>query len=91
MATGGCKSADVVHSKGGYEEPIAIIALILDHKNGHYVKLNRVAFKYPNFKKDVDPDAHVKMFNSIVKENVETSKEYIINAFSYTLKDTTSN
>jgi hypothetical protein len=62
-------------------------APILDHKNGHYVRPNRVAFKYLDFKKDVDPDAHVKMFNSLVKANAETSKEYIINVFNYTLKD----
>jgi len=64
-----------------------MIAPILDHKNGHYVRPNRVAFKYLDFKKDVDPDAHVKVFNSLVKANAETSKEYIINVFSYTLKD----
>ncbi len=48
---------------------------------------NRVAFKYPNFKKDVDPNIHVRMFNSIMKANVGTSEEYIINVFSYTLRD----
>jgi hypothetical protein len=31
------------------------------------------------------------MFNFAVKENAETFKEYIINAFRYTLKDTSSN
>ncbi len=41
-------------------------------------------------KKDVDPDAHVRMFNSIIKANAETSKEYVINMFSYTLRDTAS-
>jgi hypothetical protein len=50
-----------------------------------------VAFKYLDFKKDVDLDAHVRLFNSIVKANVKTFEEYIINAFSYTLRDTTSN
>jgi hypothetical protein len=29
------------------------------------------------------------VFNSVVKVNVETFEEYIINAFSYTLKDMT--
>jgi hypothetical protein len=29
------------------------------------------------------------MFNFVIKANVETFEEYIINAFSYTLKDTT--
>jgi hypothetical protein len=27
------------------------------------------------------------MFNSTIKTNVETSKKYIVNAFSYTLRD----
>jgi hypothetical protein len=48
-----------------------------------------VAFKYLDFKKDVGPDAHVKMFNFVMIVNAETSKEYIINAFSYMLRDTT--
>jgi len=65
--------------------------LILDHKDGHYVRPNMVAFKYPDFKKDVDPNVLVKVFNSLVKVNVETFEEYIINAFNYTVKDTTSN
>jgi len=70
------------------KKPYAIIAPILNHKDGHYVRPNKVALKYLNFEKDVDPNAHVKVFNSTIKTNVETSEEYIINAFSYTLKDT---
>jgi hypothetical protein len=35
----------------------------------------------------VDPNAHVKVFIVIVTENRKTSKEYIINAFSYTVKE----
>jgi hypothetical protein len=31
-----------------------------------------VALKYPNFKKDVDPNAHVKVFNSVVKKTENT-------------------
>jgi hypothetical protein len=31
------------------------------------------------------------MFNSVIKVNIKTFKEYIINAFNYTLKNTTSN
>jgi hypothetical protein len=30
------------------------------------------------------------MFNSAIESNVETSEEYMINVFSYTLRDTTS-
>jgi len=40
--------------------------------------------KYPNYKRDVDPYVHVKVFNATIKENGETFKEYIINAFIYT-------
>jgi hypothetical protein len=72
MVVGGCRSVNAMHSRGGYQEPIVIIAPILDHRYGHYVRPNRVALKYLDFKKDVDPNAHVKMFNSVVKANVKT-------------------
>ncbi len=49
-----------------------------------------VALKYLDFKKDIDLDARVKVFNFAIKENAKTSKEYIINAFNHTLKNTTS-
>ncbi len=84
-----CRCVDVVHSKGEYQEPIIVILPILDHRDGHYVRLNKVVFKYRNFKKNVDPDDHVRVFNYRVKTNVENSEKYIINAFSYMLKDTT--
>jgi hypothetical protein len=61
---GRCRNVDAMHSRGGYREPIAITIPSLDHKDGHYVRPNRVALKYPDFKKDVNLDAHVKMFNS---------------------------
>ncbi len=50
-----------------------------------------VAFKYLDSKKKTDPNVHVRMFNYARKANAETSKEYIINAFSYMLRNTTSN
>jgi hypothetical protein len=55
------------------------------------VRSNKVAFKYPNFKKNVDPDVHGKVFNLIMKANAETFEEYVINVFSYMLRNTTSN
>ncbi len=64
---------------------------ILDYKNGHSIKPNRVALKYHDFKKDVDLDVHVRVFNYVMKAYVKTSKEYIINVFNYMLKNTTSN
>jgi hypothetical protein len=67
-----------------------VITQIPNHRDGHYVRLNKLAFKYPNFKKDDNPNVHVRMFNFVVKANAETFKEYIINAFNYMLKDTTS-
>jgi hypothetical protein len=72
MVLGRCKIVDAMDSRGGYQEPI------LDHRIGHYVRPNKVALKYPNFKNDVDPHAHVKMFNFVVKENAKTFEEYII-------------
>jgi hypothetical protein len=75
--------------KGGHREPSVITQGTFDHGNGNFVRPNRVAFKYPNFKKDVDPDAHVKVFNYVVIINEKNSEEYIINAFSYMLRDTT--
>jgi hypothetical protein len=60
-------------------------------KNGHFIRPNIVALKYPNFKKKINLDVHVKVFNFAMKVNPKTIKEYIVNVFSYTLKDTTSN
>jgi hypothetical protein len=51
MDVGRYKSVNVMNLRGGYQEPYVIIAPILDHRNGHYVRPNRVAFKYPDFKK----------------------------------------
>jgi ribosomal protein L17 len=51
MATRGCRSANVVNSRGGYQELIIVIAPIFYHRNGHYVRPNKVAIKYLDFKK----------------------------------------
>ncbi len=59
-------------------------------RDGHYVGLNKVAFNYFDFKKDVNPNVHVRVFNFVVKANVETSKEYIIIAFGYMQRNITS-
>jgi len=55
------------------------------------VKPNKVVLKYHKFKKDVDPNVHVKVFNYIMKVNLETLEKYIINVFNYMLKNMTSN
>jgi hypothetical protein len=49
MATGRYRSANATNSGGGYREPSTIITPIPNHKDGHYVRPNRVALKYPNF------------------------------------------
>jgi hypothetical protein len=89
MAIGVYKNTDATNSKKGYWQPSLIIAPILDHINGYYVRPNKVALKYPNFKKDVDLNLHVRIFNFAIKANVKTSKEYNINLFNYMLRDTT--
>jgi hypothetical protein len=40
--------------RGGCQKPFVVIALILHHQDGHYVRPNKVAFKCLDFKKDVD-------------------------------------
>jgi hypothetical protein len=85
------KNIDVTNPRGGYREPSVVNEKIPNHKDGHYVRPNKVALKYLDFKKDVDPNAHVKMFNSTIKANAEISEEYIINAFNYMLRNTTLN
>jgi len=90
MATRRYRSADAMHPRRGYQEPILIIVPILNHRDGHYVRQNMVVLKYPNFEKDVDPNVHVSMFNFVVKINAKTFKKYIINVFSYVLRNMTS-
>ncbi len=60
---------DQVESKRRYQEPFVVTTPILDHKYGHFVRPNKVAFKYLDFEKDVDLDAHVRVFNFAVKAN----------------------
>jgi hypothetical protein len=87
IAARGYKSTDAKDRKGKYRGPFVMTQKKFNHKNGHFVRPNKVALKYIDFKKDVDPNVHVKMFNSMVKANVKTFEEYIINAFSYTLRN----
>jgi len=91
MATERYRNVDVMNPKRGYQKPFIVIIPNFYHRIGHYVRPNKVALKYLDFKKNVDPDAHVEVFNFVVKANAKTSKEYIINMFNYILKDTTSN
>jgi len=54
MDVGRYRSVNVMNPRGGNQKPSIVTIPILDHKDGHYVKPNKVAFKYPDFKKDVD-------------------------------------
>jgi hypothetical protein len=49
MATGRYRNANAMNPRGGYREPSTIITPIPNHKDGHYVRPNMVALKYPNF------------------------------------------
>jgi hypothetical protein len=49
-----------------------------------------LALKYLDYKKYANPDAHVKVFNEVIKANGKTYEEYIINAFSDALREMTS-
>jgi hypothetical protein len=92
IVIGRYKSIDFENLGKGYQKPFIVTAEILNQLNGPSMILtrpNKVALKYPNFKKDVDLNAHVRIFDYIVKVNVETFKEYIINAFSYMLRGIT--
>jgi hypothetical protein len=88
MVARGYRNIDVANPRGGYREPSTPI---LDHRDGHYIKPNRVALKYPDFKKNVDLDVHVKVSNFVVKANAKTFEEYIINVFNYMLRDVALN
>jgi hypothetical protein len=71
MAIGRYKSTYAKNPKGGYRKPSIVNVEICDHRNGHFVRLNKVAFKYFDFKKVVDPNVHVKVFISKVKANAD--------------------
>jgi hypothetical protein len=42
MVTGRCRSTNVVHPRRGYRKPIVVTTPIFSHKDGHYVRPNRV-------------------------------------------------
>jgi hypothetical protein len=58
----------------GYLKPYVLTLEIPHQRNGHFVKPNKVALKYPNIKKYVDLNVHVRMFNFVTKANAKTSK-----------------
>jgi hypothetical protein len=68
MVVGGYKNVDATNPRGGYQKPYIVIALIIDHVNGQYVRPNKVVLKYPNSKNDVETNVHFKVFNFVIKQ-----------------------
>ncbi len=53
-------------------------------------KLPYKKLQYPTYVKDIDPDAHIKVFKKAIKTNGEMVEVDIINLFGFTLKDNIS-
>jgi hypothetical protein len=70
MVVGGYISVDVMNPIGWYQELFVVNVQILDYKIGHYVRPNKVAFKYLDLKRNVNPNAHVRVFNFTIKANI---------------------
>ncbi len=49
MATRRYINVDATYPRGEYWEPFVVIALIPNHRVGHYVRPNKVALKYLDF------------------------------------------
>jgi hypothetical protein len=79
MAIGGYKNTNATNPRGIYWKPSVVTAQIPNHKDGHFIKPNKIVLKYLDLIKNLDLNVHVKVFNSIIKANVETLEEYIIN------------
>jgi hypothetical protein len=60
-------NVNAMNPRGGYQEPFVVTTPFFYHRYGHYIRPNKVALKYRDFKKNVDPNVHVKVFNSVVK------------------------
>jgi hypothetical protein len=67
MDVGKYRNVNAMNPRGGYQEPFVVTTPIFYHRYGHYIRPNKVALKYHDFKKNVNPNAHVKVFNSVVK------------------------
>jgi hypothetical protein len=72
MDVGGYISIDAGNLGRGYRKPSVVSTRINDNKNGHSMRLNMVIFKYPDLKKYVVPNVHVKVFDFAMKENAKT-------------------
>jgi hypothetical protein len=56
-----------------------------------YLKPFRQALNYLEYEKKSNPNAHVQIFEAIIKANGEMINEKIVNIFNFTLKDNASN
>jgi len=68
MAVKRYKNVDVANLRGGYQESYVATTQTPNCRDGHFVKPNRVAFKYLNFFLNDDLDAHLRMFNFVIKK-----------------------
>jgi hypothetical protein len=48
----------------------------------------RQPLNYPKYVKDSNPNAHVRIFQTVIKTNSETNDARIFNLFNFTLRDT---
>jgi hypothetical protein len=46
---------------------------------------------YPEYVKDLNPNAYVRVFKATIRANSETNDAKIVNLFSFTLRDIISN
>ncbi len=46
--------------------------------------------QYPTYVKNIDPNAHIRVFKKVIKTNGEIRELDIINLFGFTLKDSIS-
>jgi hypothetical protein len=69
--------------KEDIKKPFILTAEIHNHKNGHFIRPNRVTLNYLDFKKNVNLNVHVKLFNFVMKANENTSKEYILEYITF--------
>ncbi len=60
---------------------------IVQHVLEPITKLPNKKIQYLIYVKDIDLDAHIKMFKKAIKANGETMEADIINLFGFTLKD----
>jgi hypothetical protein len=50
-------------------------------------KLPYKKLQYPSYVKNIDPNAHIRVFKKAIKANGETMEAYIINMFGFTFRD----